>query len=280
MTELGRRQTPAGVRKEGAVRAFAELTQSRGRPGFTVRELLSHAALPARAAWDQLRRLEKTGAVRRVTPRHDYYLVVPPEYRAVGAPPVDWWLGPYFASIGQAYYLGLLSAAAHYGAAPQGVQETQVVVHKPRRPLALGRVRIRFFVKRTMPLTPVVPIPTDYSVLTASSPEATLLDLVRYAKRLGGIARVLQLVAELRGRCTAGGLRQALDADGETANAQRAGFLLELRGAAPLANAVERWLASRRMLPVPLVPADRARLARSEHPRWRLLVNARLDSAA
>lgn len=280
MTELGRPPTPAGVRKQGAARAFAELAQSRGRPGFTVRELLGHAALPARAAWDQLRRLEKTGAVRRVTHRHDYYLVVPPEYRAVGAPPVEWWLGPYFAAIGQAYYLGLLSAAARYGAAPQGVQETQVVVHKPRRPLALGRVRIRFFVKRTMPLTPVVQIPTDYSVLTASSPEATLLDLVRYAKRLGGIARVLQLVAELRGRCTAGGLRQALDADGETANAQRAGFLLEACGAEPLARVVERWLRSRRMLPVPLVPAGRARLALPEHRRWRILVNAKLQSAA
>ncbi len=280
MTELARPPTPAGVRREGAARAFAERAQSRGRPGFTVRELLNEAALPARAAWDQLRRLEKAGAVRRVTPRHDYYLIVPPEYRAVGAPPVQWWLGPYFAAIGQAYYLALLSAAAHYGAAHQGIQETQVMVQKPRRPLALGRVRIRFFVKRTMPITPVAQTPTDYAVLDVSSPEATLLDLVRYAKRLGGIARVLQVVAELGGRCTGGGLREALDRDDEVANAQRAGFLLEACGAEPLARVVERWLRSRRMLPVPLVPAGRARLGLPEHRRWRILVNAKLESAA
>ncbi|MGH8702533.1 MAG: type IV toxin-antitoxin system AbiEi family antitoxin domain-containing protein [Burkholderiales bacterium] len=280
MTKLGRHATPAGVRKEGVARAFAELVQARGRPGFTVRELLSGAALPARAAWDQLRRLEKAGAVRRVTPRHDYYLIVPPEYRGVGAPPVQWWLGPYFASIGQAYYLALLSAAAHYGAAHQAVQEAQVMVQKPRRPLALGRARIRFFVKRTLPITPVAKIPADYSVLTVSSPEATLLDLVRHAKRVGGVARVLQVAAELLGRCTAAGLAEALDRDDEVANAQRVGFLLEACGAETLARAVERWLKSRRMLPVPLVPAGRTRLALPENRRWRILVNAKLQSAA
>ena len=280
MTDLVRPPDPVGARRQGAVRVFAELVQSRGRPGFTVRELLSEAALPGRAAWDQLRRLEKAGGVRRVTPRHDYYLIVAPEYRAVGAPPVQWWLGPYFAAIGQPYYLALLSAAAHYGAAHQAIQATQVMVQKPRRPLALGRVRIQFFVKRTMPITPVARIPADYSVLNVSSPDATLLDLVRYAKRLGGVARALQVISELVGRCTSGGLQEALDRDDAVANAQRVGFMLEACGAEPLARAVERWLRSRRMLPVPLVPAGRAALALPEHQRWRILVNAKLQSAA
>ena len=44
----------------------------------------------------------------RVTPRRDFFLIVSPEYRTLGAPPVEWWLDAFCKYRQQPYYLGLL----------------------------------------------------------------------------------------------------------------------------------------------------------------------------
>lgn len=64
--------------------------------------------------------------VTRLPGRRSSYLIVPPEHRARGAPPVTSWLGAYFRLREQPYYLGLLSAAAMHGSSQQAVQVTQV----------------------------------------------------------------------------------------------------------------------------------------------------------
>jgi len=189
----------------------------------------------------------------------------------MGAPPVEWWLDAYFRWLRHPYYLALQSAAETYNAAPQAVQITQVITDVPRREISLGRVRIRFFVKCRPERTPVQQPATPYAPIRISTPEATALDRVRYASRIGGMSRVQETLRSLLPAFRVPALKRALDAEGIPAVAQRLGYLIDQEGGAPLAEIVHRWLPSR-IAGVPLEPSKQP-LTETAHSRhWRLWV--------
>ena len=69
-------------------------------------------------------------------------MVVPAEYRVAGAPPAAWYIDAFMKAIDAPYYVGVLTAAALHGAAPQQPQEFQVVTTRKGRPVMIGRERI------------------------------------------------------------------------------------------------------------------------------------------
>src|SRR4051812_40590428 len=111
--------------------------QAAGRMTFSVDDLRERGIERDRALLAAIRRYAATGAIRRISPRSDFFIIVPPEFRAMGAPPVEWWLGDYMAHLKAPYYIGLLSAAALHGSAHFAVMETQVVVPGALRPLSV-----------------------------------------------------------------------------------------------------------------------------------------------
>jgi hypothetical protein len=116
----------------------------------------------------------------------------------MGAPPVEWWLGDYMAHLKTPYYVGLLSAAALHGSAHFAVMETQVVVPGAMSPLSVGRAHVRFFVKSTVTAAPVETRSNLWGAVEVSTPEATLLDLLRY---IGSIERTALIVGDLAKNC-------------------------------------------------------------------------------
>src|SRR5262245_11163363 len=121
--------------RHGAAAAFVDTLLERGRVAFPLSELCDRTKLSTIAARRQLARLEPL--VRRVAPRQQFFLVVTPEHRVLGAPPPGWWLDSYFRWLRRPYYLALQAAAAEYGSAAQAVQVTQVMSDLPRRTLEL-----------------------------------------------------------------------------------------------------------------------------------------------
>lgn len=186
---------PPAARRRGAADAFTQRLLARGRAAFTLAELCADTGLSAIAARNQILRLR--GRVVRASPRQPFFLALGPEHRALGAPPPAWWLHDYFGWLGHPYYVALQSAAALHGAQPQAVQTLQVMTDAPRRALALGRIRIRFFVKRDIGRTPTQPLAQARAPLLLSTPEATALDLVAYAERIGGLGRASETMAPL-----------------------------------------------------------------------------------
>ena len=203
-------------------------------------ELVADTGLSVVAASNQIRRLRDR--VRRVTRPQAFFLIVDSAHRAMGAPPLQWWLDEYFRWLGHPYYLALLSAAESHGAAPQAVQVHQIMTDAPRREVAVGRLQVRFFVKRGIEQTPVRQPAGAYAPLRISTPEATALDLVGYASRIGGIERAHETLIPLLPLMRIGELRRALDAERSTTSAQRLGYLLERSGADRLADVVHEWL--------------------------------------
>ena len=250
--------------RPGEAKAFIEGLQARGRLGFQLEALVSHSGLSRPAAAAQLRRLRP--AVGPLYPRSNYFLIVPPEHRAVGAPPVLWWIDDYFAWRQQPYYLALLSAAAHYGSSHEAVQVTQIMTLRSTPGIRIGRQRLAFFMKKSLTATPVVRAGGGWAPFTVSTAEATALDLVRYADSIGGITRAAQAIDGMRSHLSAAGFRLALRSPLETSVLQRAGYLLEALGLWGFSQLVEKRLSERRLQTVPL--SSDATRNQPLHSRW------------
>ena len=263
------KQSQSKSRMDRAANGFITQRLALGRVAFPLADLVKVTGLSVTAARNQLLRLKDR--VTRVSPRQQFFLIVSPEHRAVGAPPVAWWLHDYFQWLGEPYYLALQSAASSLGSNPQALQVTQVMTRIPRRPVEIGRIRIRFFVKRTVEQTPTQPLANAYAPLQVSTPEATTFDLVQYATRIGGIGRAAETIAPLLPLMRPAELRRVLKIEDEPTTAQRLGFVLEKLQATDLAKVVENWLPSN-LIFVTLVPG--VRRDAPEIKRWRILNNA------
>src|SRR5665213_2293760 len=258
-------------RQIGAAEAFIDGRLALGRVSFTLADLTKESGLSAIAAKRQLTRLGDK--VARVSPRQPFYLIVTPEHRAMGAPPSVWWLNDYFNWLGRPYYMALQSAASLFGSNPQALQVTQVMTDRPFRPVKVGRIQVKFFVKRGIERTPTQQLSQAVSPLCISTPEATAFDLIRYATSIGGIERAAEtigpLLPVLRGR----ELKRVLEAENEPAIAQRLGFVVEAGGVKKLAQVIYDWLPDK-LVTVPLSPLKGERKNIPVVERWQVLNNS------
>jgi hypothetical protein len=259
-------------RQSKAAAAFVDEQLKVGRVGFPLSQLLTATGLTVGAAKAQLRRLGSR--VVRLPPAHPFFLIVSPEHLACGGPPVEWWLDDYFAWLEHPYYLALQSAASALGSSAQSIQVTQVMTDTPRRAIELGRLRIVFFTKRRIARTPTRQLANTFAPTRISTPAATTFDLVRYAPRIGGIGRAAETLQPLLSQIRGSDLREVLEAENETATAQRLGFILERAGQPRLADRVSEWLYGRRQPVIPLVPMPAGQPAAPLAARWRVVDNA------
>lgn len=265
------------MHSEIQARSLADLVdalQAGGRYVLRQDEALATLGVSSEALRKAAQRLAKKG--RLAIPRQGFYVIVPLEYRSAGAPPPDWYIEDLMLFLGVPYYVGLLSAAALHGAAHQQPQEFQVVAASQLRPAAAGRARIRFFKKKHMERTPTVAMKTETGFIKVSTPEATALDLVRYAKTAGQIGNVATVLSELSERLAGDRLLEAARADGDVSTVQRLGYLLDHVGSGSLTDDLAAWVQEQRPRSLPLradIPAADVPL----DPRWRLLINDRIE---
>lgn len=256
-------------RSPASLRAFVDHLQSRGRYTFTREEARSALHVSAVALQASARRLLQRA--RLAAPRRGFYVIVPLEYRAAGAPPPSWYVDDLMRAARRPYYVALLTAASLHGAAPQQPQEFQVMTDVPLRIARAGRSTLRFFVKGNLGPTPVQVLKTETGGVRVSTAEATAFDLVGYpeaAGHLGNVAAVLEALAE---RLDAKKLAIAGDLV-KLPVVQRAGYLLDRAGHRKLTELLHRRSLRRGPRPVGLrtgVSPVKSRL----DGRWRVLVN-------
>ena len=259
------------LRRIGAAEAFVDARMALGRVAFPLSDLVRESGLSTIAARFQLLRLGSK--VVRVSPRQPFFLIVGPEHRNLGAPPAIWWLQDYFNWLGRPYYLAIQSAAGAFGSNPQALQVTQVITDRPMRAIQVGRIQVRFFVKRRIGRTPTQQLAQASVPLSISTPEATVFDLIRYAASIGGIERAAETIRPLLPGLSARELKRVLEAENEPTIAQRLGFVIEAAGAIKLAQAVRDWLPEKLGI-VPLSPINGERKHLSVVERWRVLNNS------
>jgi predicted transcriptional regulator of viral defense system len=257
-----------GRTRAGTLAEFVARLQADGRYTFDRAEALAALDVSPNALKLAAHRLAGRGAL--VAPRRGFFVIVPAEYRKVGAPPPSWYVDALMRFQGKPYYVGLVSAAAIHGAAHHAVQEFHVVTDTPLRPIEVGRSKIRFFVRRDVEDVPVVKTKTETGEMRVSSPEATAMDLARYP-HAAGTENVPTLLAALAPKLHVGML-VAVARHNEPRYVQRLGALLDRVGARGKTAGLARLVARLDPPEVALRPDRPAHGARLDR-RWRVRIN-------
>jgi predicted transcriptional regulator of viral defense system len=261
------------IRSIDSAKTLAELVdrfQESGRYTFSREEALKKLGLSAESLKKAISRLAAKDRI--AVPRRGFYVVVPLEYRIAGAPPASWFIDQLMLHLGRPYYVGLLSAAALFGAAHQQSQEYQVVTDQPQRLMHVGRNRIRFLVKKNVAKVAIEEQKTDTGTMRVSTPEATAIDLCRYTAVAGGLDNVATLLSELAERIDERRLIEAAKADGEMTFLQRLGYILENFASGGRSSKLAEWVNERNPRNTPLNPGKPIK-GQPVNRRWRIIVN-------
>jgi predicted transcriptional regulator of viral defense system len=247
---------------------------ARGRYHFTSKEAQAALGGSKAAAKLALNRLAKRKLV--ASPARGFYVVLPPEYSALGCLPAEQFIPALMERHNLSYYAGLLSAAQYHGAAHQRPQEFQVFVARTRRPIQCGAVRVTFMARKRLEDVPVQPFNTPRGTVLVSTPEATAVDLVGYAGHAGGLNNVAAVLSELAERIDP----KKLPVAARTAPvpwAQRLGYLLEKSGSAATVSALKEYVHGHAKEWTVLLPKAREKRA---HPNkdWKLRVNTKVEA--
>jgi predicted transcriptional regulator of viral defense system len=179
------------------VSAWVEDLEKKGRNSFSLlqleEELPNYSEIAIKSA---LKRLSKKGKI--VSIHKGFYLIISAPYANRGILPAALFMDSFMNYLQRPYYVGLLSAAALYGAAHQQPQEYFVVTDFPvLRPSHKKGLKVNFISKKTIEKRLLKERKTESGYLKVSSPVLTASDLVQFEKRSGGITRVATVLNEL-----------------------------------------------------------------------------------
>lgn len=252
---------------------FIDSLQARGRyflgKAFVKKELnLTHDALNS-----SIKRLVKKNRLVRL--RKGFYLIVPIEYRNIGAPPPEWFTDQLMNAYDAKYYVGLLTAASLHGAAHQQPQIYQVITNKVLRSIKIGRARIVFYFKKDFKDIGISKIKTPTGYMNISNPELTAFDLVRYLKQSGHINHVSTILAELGEKLDPKRLSELFPYVSQGC-IQRTGYILEYVGFAQKTKGLLKYIKS---LPSKYYPlrADKKWDIEAKNKDWHLYINEQLE---
>lgn len=184
------------IRNRNYLFGWVENQQSWGKYAFNLSQIkndfpdLSESALK--------RALDRLSAKGRILSVYKgFYIIVPPEYTTRGVLPPLLFIDNLMQFVGKPYYVGLLSAAALYGAAHQQPQEFFVITDSIQTTTLKKGLKINYITKKSIPGNFLEKRKTEMGYVYVSNPELTAVDLVYYNNRVGGINRAATVLNEL-----------------------------------------------------------------------------------
>jgi predicted transcriptional regulator of viral defense system len=256
-----------------AIAKYVKGLLERGQHHFTTGDAVQALGGDRKPISRALKRLIYKGEL--ASPQRSFYVVVPPEYRVLGCLPAEQFIPHLMETLGEPYHVGLLSAAQLHGAAHQRPQRFQVMVGRPRAAVECGRVLVDFHVRKDLERVTTVAMNTPRGPVRVSSPEATALELVGYAKHAGGLDNVATVLADLAE--VLDGARLAEEAvKAPLAWSQRLGYLLDLVEAGEVAGALLPYVAEHATRVAPL-DAALPRTGNKRSERWRIAINTEVE---
>ncbi len=263
--------------ERSALSSYASSLLAAGQGVFSADEAQKAIGISRGAFLDAAERLQRRGELIR--PRRGFYVVVPPQHATTGAPPPEWYIDALMRHEKRPYYVGLLAAAAAHGASHQAVMEFQVITNKLLPDIEAGRTRIVFSYRKDMAAVSagIEDRKTQSGYMKLSSPELTVLDLVRYPQSGAGLDNIATVLSELAERLQPEKLASLSGAFEKTV-VQRLGHLIGRLGHPQIVEAMFAALAARGPLAwVELDPKQAGDSDLSPPPserddRWRVIV--------
>jgi len=258
--------------------SFATTLISSGRIVFSRDEAAHALGISTGAVLDAAERLQRRQHILRL--RNGFYVVVPPQFFAWGAPPPSWYIDDLMRHEKRPYYVGLLKAAELHGASHQAVMAFQVVTDKRLPSIEAGRSRLTFHFRKDMAgiAAGIDTHNTDTGTMKVSGVELTALDLLRYPDAVGGIDAIATVLTDLAPKIDAQRL-SLLGRACERSVVQRLGYLLDHLGHQRCAELLHSDLAKSPKA-LPWVELERSSVtSASDQPalerndRWHVIVH-------
>lgn len=200
---------------------------SKGKTAFSIDEAKQLPGLSEIAIKRSLAKLTSKGNVLSVY--KEYYIIIPPQYKARGVLPPVLFIDGLMKFLERPYYVGLLNAAAFYGAAHQQPQEFFVVTDFPAlRPTNKKGIKINYISKKEIAEQYLEKKKTETGFINISNAALTAIDLVQFDKRIGGLDRAATVLNELAEAIKPELITELFVQTVPVAAIQRLGFLLEV----------------------------------------------------
>jgi len=167
-----------------------------GRLSFTVEEASRDLKISKFNALASICRVKKRGEI--ISPAKGFYVIIPPEHQLQGCLPATELVPIIMQHLQINYYTGLLSSAMYHGATHQKPNSFQIISDKQiRKEFRFGGVAIDLIYKKNLENLPIQEIAVDSGYLKISSPELTIMDLLLYPKRSGGLNHIATVLSEI-----------------------------------------------------------------------------------
>ena len=246
--------------------------RAQGRYDFTLDKLTREFDLSYSALKQNLYRLKLKKEIIQI--RQGFYVIIPPEYSKQGFLPPYLYIDDLMKWLGKPYYVGLLSAAALYGAAHQQPMGYTVMVQSPA-PRNVEKLKISFFSKKEFLHEGIVRKKTPAGDIPVSSPELTALDFFDYIHKFG-INQTATVLQELAEEMKAAPLLKIAGQYPNTTAIQRLGYILETEiGEEKLSNSLWKVLRERVFFPVPLSPQKGKK--GEINNKWKIIKNTEIE---
>ncbi|MDR2586026.1 MAG: type IV toxin-antitoxin system AbiEi family antitoxin [Prevotellaceae bacterium] len=200
----------------------------RGKYTFSFQEIvINFSHLSKQTLKNNLNLLVKKGDIIPVF--KGFYSIIPIEYSLFSIVPPDFYINDLMKSLCRPYYVGLLNAAAFYGAAHQKPQTFSVITSLPTlRDTTKKNTRIAFIsTRKIIPQKWIKTIRGKNGDFFISKPELTAVDLITFQKEIGGLNRACTVLYELMEVVKFGKLDRTFFDYVPTSTIQRLGYLLE-----------------------------------------------------
>lgn len=252
---------------------------SKGRTAFSLNEARRTFSKQSEVA--TMRSLNRLSRKEKIISIHKgYYLIIPPQYGSRGILPPATYIDGLMKFLQRPYYVGLLNAAAFYGAAHQQPQDFFVVTNYPQLiPTVKKGLRVTYISKNRIAEGLLENRKTESGYVKVSSPELTAADLIQFERRIGGLDRATAVLSELAEEMKPEKFNKLYFENVSIATIQRLGYLLEAilkkeRLAAALYEKIKQMKLELYRLPL---KASGKIKGLSADKKWKVIVNTDIE---
>ena len=220
-----------------------------------------------------IQRMRKAGRI--IDPARGFYVIIPEEISLTDRLPADRYIDDLMKYHGLPYYTGLLTAAAYYGSSHQSPQVFQVITNSARRPIRVRGGGVKYFSKKTIHETPIRQRNTPTGYLNISTPEVTILDLIKYSRWVGGMDNVANVISEMIELVKIPGLKAAIPVF-PIPILQRAGYVFDVLRYNPGVKLLKKRLVPERLVYTP-VEAAGPPVREPKNENWKIIINTDIE---
>ncbi len=182
------------------------------------------------------------------------------------------------------YYVGVLSAAAYWGASHQAAMSYQIVVDKNIKPIYFKGIKIEFIFKSHICLEyGIDKVQGVGGIFNISNPELTAFDIVHFTKRAGELNNVATILEELHEKLNLSKMSALIKKRRiPTQTLQRMGYIFDnVLKLEKLAACIEKAVKKRKAKAILLSSDGDSKPKFSDYTRsekWNIYINVEVES--